>query len=364
MSTDLHVHEARVGLLVSAFAIASALAAIPVTAVLRGLPAPPGADLGAGGLRAAQRRHRRVRLVSADLRGPAAGRRDGRHAVVDAGGLRGADGSGPAAWPGHRGRPGRHHRRAVRRHPRRDGAGRGARMAVQLRPAGGAGPAADGLDPVAGPRVRRGARGPARTAAPGRAAARHPRRPRGHRAAAHRAPGHVHLRRSLRPGPDRRGPAGLRRRHGGRDMDHRRRGRPVSPARPAGRAGPDRRGHARPGTGGASAGGAAGRRGAVGGGVRRGADAAADRAGRRVGPGQRGRGDRAADHGVQRRHRRRVAGRRPGPGRHRGRRPPLGDAGVHGRRAGHRRGRAAQRLSSRKAGGKGNTRPVALLPRA
>jgi predicted MFS family arabinose efflux permease len=40
-----------------------------------------------------------------------------------------------------------------------------------------------------------------------------------------------------------------------------------------------------------------------------------------------------------------------------GRRPPLGDAGVHGRRAGHRRGRAAQRLSSRKAGGAGNTRP-------
>src|SRR5256885_11412739 len=41
MSTDLHVPEARVGLLVSAFAIASALAAIPVTAVLRGLPRRP-----------------------------------------------------------------------------------------------------------------------------------------------------------------------------------------------------------------------------------------------------------------------------------------------------------------------------------
>src|SRR5690349_8377702 len=305
MSTDLHVPEARVGLLVSAFAIASALAAIPVTALLRGLP-------------------RRPVLI---------------------------------AWPGHRGRPGRHHRRAIRRHPRRDGARRDDRMAGQLRPAGGTGPAADGLDPVAGPRVRRGARGPARPAAPGRAAARHPRRPGGHRAAAHRAPGHVYLRRSLRPGPDQRGPAGLRRRHGGRDMDHRRRCRPVPAARPAGRARPDRRGHARPGTGGASAGGAAGRRGAVGGGVRRGADAAADRAGRRVGPGQRGRGDRAADHGVQRRHRRRVTSRRPGPGRRRGRRPPLGDAGVHGRRAEHRRSRAAQRLSSRKAGGKGNTRP-------
>ncbi len=38
MSTALHVPEARVGLLVSAFAIASALAAIPVTALLRGLP--------------------------------------------------------------------------------------------------------------------------------------------------------------------------------------------------------------------------------------------------------------------------------------------------------------------------------------
>ena len=38
MSRSLHVPEARVGLLVSAFAIASALAAIPVTAVLRGLP--------------------------------------------------------------------------------------------------------------------------------------------------------------------------------------------------------------------------------------------------------------------------------------------------------------------------------------
>src|SRR2546430_2354205 len=38
MSAGLHVPEARVGLLVSAFAIASALAAIPVTAMLRGLP--------------------------------------------------------------------------------------------------------------------------------------------------------------------------------------------------------------------------------------------------------------------------------------------------------------------------------------
>ena len=41
MSTALHVPQARVGLLVSAFAIASALAAIPVTAVLRGLPRRP-----------------------------------------------------------------------------------------------------------------------------------------------------------------------------------------------------------------------------------------------------------------------------------------------------------------------------------
>ena len=41
MSTALHVPEARVGLLVSAFAIASALAAIPVTALLRGLPRRP-----------------------------------------------------------------------------------------------------------------------------------------------------------------------------------------------------------------------------------------------------------------------------------------------------------------------------------
>src|SRR5436189_277410 len=41
MSTDLHVPEARIGLLVSAFAIASALAAIPVTALLRGLPRRP-----------------------------------------------------------------------------------------------------------------------------------------------------------------------------------------------------------------------------------------------------------------------------------------------------------------------------------
>src|SRR6478609_6633639 len=41
MSRALHVPEARVGLLVSAFAIASALAAIPVTAVLRGLPRRP-----------------------------------------------------------------------------------------------------------------------------------------------------------------------------------------------------------------------------------------------------------------------------------------------------------------------------------
>jgi predicted MFS family arabinose efflux permease len=41
MSSALRVPEARVGLLVSAFAVASALAAIPVTAVLRGLPRRP-----------------------------------------------------------------------------------------------------------------------------------------------------------------------------------------------------------------------------------------------------------------------------------------------------------------------------------
>src|SRR5437868_776123 len=41
MSSSLHVPEARVGLLVSAFAIASALAAIPVTAARRGLPRRP-----------------------------------------------------------------------------------------------------------------------------------------------------------------------------------------------------------------------------------------------------------------------------------------------------------------------------------
>src|ERR1700749_2996130 len=41
MSSALHVPEARAGLLVSAFAVASALAAIPVTAVLRGLPRRP-----------------------------------------------------------------------------------------------------------------------------------------------------------------------------------------------------------------------------------------------------------------------------------------------------------------------------------
>jgi predicted MFS family arabinose efflux permease len=41
MSGALHVPEARVGLLVSAFAIASSLAAIPVTAALRALPRRP-----------------------------------------------------------------------------------------------------------------------------------------------------------------------------------------------------------------------------------------------------------------------------------------------------------------------------------
>jgi predicted MFS family arabinose efflux permease len=41
MSGALHVSEARVGLLVSAFALASALAAIPVTAALRGLRRRP-----------------------------------------------------------------------------------------------------------------------------------------------------------------------------------------------------------------------------------------------------------------------------------------------------------------------------------
>jgi predicted MFS family arabinose efflux permease len=41
LSSGLHVPEARAGLLVSAFAIASALAAIPVTAALRGLPRRP-----------------------------------------------------------------------------------------------------------------------------------------------------------------------------------------------------------------------------------------------------------------------------------------------------------------------------------
>ncbi len=41
LSGSLHVSQARAGLLVSAFAIASALAAIPVTAALRGLPRRP-----------------------------------------------------------------------------------------------------------------------------------------------------------------------------------------------------------------------------------------------------------------------------------------------------------------------------------
>ena len=41
MSGSLHVTEARAGLLVGAFAVASALAAIPVTATLRGLPRRP-----------------------------------------------------------------------------------------------------------------------------------------------------------------------------------------------------------------------------------------------------------------------------------------------------------------------------------
>src|SRR5439155_26643843 len=149
MSSSLHVPEARVGLLVSAFAIASALAAIPGHRPAARPAPPPGADLGAGWLRAARRRHRGVRLVSADLPGPAAGRRHGWHAVVDAGRLRGADASRPPARPGHRGRPGRHHRRAERRHPRRDGAVGRARMAGQPRPAGGAGPAGDGLEAVA-----------------------------------------------------------------------------------------------------------------------------------------------------------------------------------------------------------------------
>jgi len=41
MSRALHVPQARIGLLVSAFAVASALAAIPVTAAVRGLPRRP-----------------------------------------------------------------------------------------------------------------------------------------------------------------------------------------------------------------------------------------------------------------------------------------------------------------------------------
>jgi predicted MFS family arabinose efflux permease len=41
MSRSLHVPQARIGLLVSAFAVASALAAIPVTAAVRGLPRRP-----------------------------------------------------------------------------------------------------------------------------------------------------------------------------------------------------------------------------------------------------------------------------------------------------------------------------------
>ena len=41
MSRGLHVSETRIGLLVSAFAVASALAAIPVTAAVRGLPRRP-----------------------------------------------------------------------------------------------------------------------------------------------------------------------------------------------------------------------------------------------------------------------------------------------------------------------------------
>ena len=38
MSGSLHVPEARIGLLVTAFAVTSALSAIPVTAALRSLP--------------------------------------------------------------------------------------------------------------------------------------------------------------------------------------------------------------------------------------------------------------------------------------------------------------------------------------
>jgi predicted MFS family arabinose efflux permease len=41
MSASLHVSDARIGLLVTAFAIASAAAAIPVTALLRKLPRRP-----------------------------------------------------------------------------------------------------------------------------------------------------------------------------------------------------------------------------------------------------------------------------------------------------------------------------------
>src|ERR1700704_4883793 len=49
LSSGLHVPEARAGLLVSAFAVASALAAIPVTAALRGLPRRPVLQAVLGG---------------------------------------------------------------------------------------------------------------------------------------------------------------------------------------------------------------------------------------------------------------------------------------------------------------------------
>src|SRR5689334_8133223 len=169
MSGSLHVPQARARLLVGAFAVASALAAIPVTAALRGLPRRPVLQCVLAGFALLDA----VTAVSPWYPLTFAAR-------LLAGVMGGALWSMLAGYAARmvpaaqRGRPGRHHRGAVRRHPGRSGAGRRARLAGRLRPAGGPGAAARALGPRPGSRPARRAPGPpaqpARPAAPARAA--------------------------------------------------------------------------------------------------------------------------------------------------------------------------------------------------
>src|SRR6266498_2645824 len=145
------------------------------------------------------------------------------------------------------------------------------------------------------------------------------------------------------PGPGQPGPVRLRHRHGRRDLDRRHRHRPPPAAGPADRPDPGRGRDARPWPARAQPRGPAGRRRLLGCRPRRRAHAPADRPGQGLRPRQRGCGHVHAGHRLQHRHRGRLCGRRHHPAE-RGRRraalgrPAAGDRRAGRRGAGHRRG--------------------------